>query len=59
MRGDPRVSPLHCLEEDDEDSGGVSRCRGRAPGAPSPAPCFAPHHGQRAQGWWGLGTPKW
>lgn len=24
VRGDPHVSPLHCLEEDDEDSGGVS-----------------------------------
>lgn len=26
VRGDPRVSPLHCLEEDDDDSGAVSDC---------------------------------
>lgn len=27
---------------------------------PPPAPpCFTPHHGRRAQSWWGLRTPKW
>lgn len=34
VRGDPHVSSLHCLEEDDEDSGGVSV--GSLPTPPTP-----------------------
>lgn len=44
MRGDPQVSPMHCLEEDDEDSGGVSE------GAPSPPhPLLPEGRGPRAR----------
>lgn len=48
MRGDPHVSPLHCLE-DDEDSGGVSV--GRPPTQPYPRAA--------AQGTWMPGAPTW